>query len=360
MGSSHKEESFLKIGRRLGLVAALAVVGLGLTACSNSQSKDGNKSSSSKENISAALVTDVGGVDDKSFNQSGWEGLQRWGKKNGLKKGVNGYNYAQSNSDADFVPNINKLVQAKYKTIFGTGYKLVSAMKNAAKANPKTNFVIIDDVIKGDNVASVTFKDNEAAFLAGVAAAKTTKTKKVGFIGGQHGLVIDRFEAGYRQGVAAIDQSIKVDVKYADSFAKPDVGQALAKAMFNNNEDVIYQAAGGTGSGVFSAAKNEISKKKVWVIGVDRDQEDEGKYSGGNLTLTSTLKGVGNVIEKMATSVQNNKFPGGKTSVYGLKEKGVDLTKGHLSADAWKTVEDYKQQIIDGKIKVVERPSQLK
>lgn len=350
----------MKLGRKFSLIAVLMMVGIGLTACGNNQSKSGNKNNSSKDNISAALVTDVGGVDDKSFNQSGWEGLERWGKKNGLKKGVNGYNYAQSNSDADFAPNINKLVQAQYKTIFGTGYKLVSAIKSAAKANPKTNFVIIDDVIKADNVASVTFKDNEAAFLAGVAAAKTTKTKKVGFIGGQRGLVIDRFEAGYRQGVAAVDKSIKVDVKYADSFAKPDVGQALAKAMFNNDEDIIYQASGGTGSGVFSAAKNEIKKKKVWVIGVDRDQEDEGNYSGGNLTLTSTLKGVGTVVEKMATSVQKNKFPGGKVSTYGLKEKGVDLTKGHLSSDALKAVENYRQQIIDGKIKVVERPSQLK
>lgn len=195
----------MKLGRKFSLIAVLMVVGIGLTACGNNQSKSGNKNNSSKDNISAALVTDVGGVDDKSFNQSGWEGLERWGKKNGLKKGVNGYNYAQSNSDADFAPNINKLIQAKYKTIFGTGYKLVSAIKSAAKANPKTNFVIIDDVIKADNVASVTFKDNEAAFLAGVAAAKTTKTKKVGFIGGQRGLVIDRFEAGYRQGVAAVD-----------------------------------------------------------------------------------------------------------------------------------------------------------
>ncbi|BDR58728.1 BMP family lipoprotein [Xylocopilactobacillus apicola] len=349
----------MKIGRKLGVFASIAVVSLALVAC-GSKSNNSSKNTSGKANISAALVTDVGGVDDKSFNQSGWEGLQKWGKKNGLKKGVGGYDYAQSNSDAEFTPNINKLVQAKYKTIIGTGYKLVNSMSNAAKANPKTNFVIIDDVISGKNVASVTFKDNEAAFLAGVAAAKTTKTKKVGFIGGQHGQVIDRFEAGYRQGVAAVDKSIKVDVKYAESFNKPDVGQAIAKAMFNNNEDIIYQAAGGTGAGVFTAAKNEIGKKKVWVLGVDRDQTEEGKYSGGNLTLASTLKGVGNVVEKMATSVQDNKFPGGKTSVYGLKDKGVDLTKGNLSEGAWKSVQDYKQQVIDGKIKVVEKSSQLK
>ncbi|MHA3065463.1 BMP family lipoprotein [Lacticaseibacillus saniviri] len=347
----------MKFGRKLGVLAMLAAATVVLVACGGKQAGQSGKSDAKH---SVALVTDGGGVDDKSFNQSGWEGLEKWGKKNGLKKGVGGYNYAQSNSDADFTPNINKLIQAKYATIFGIGYKLESAIKNAAKANPKTQFVIIDDVIDAKNVASVTFKDNEAAYLAGVAAAKTTKTNKVGFIGGQHGAVIDRFEAGFRQGVAAVNKKITVDVKYADSFTKPDVGQALANAMFNNDEDVIYQAAGGTGAGVFSAAKNQIKKKKVWVIGVDLDQNNEGKYDGGNLTLTSTLKGVGTVVEKLADEAKKDKFPAGKTEVYGLKEKGVDLTRGNMSDDAWKAVQDYKQQIIDGKITVFNKPSELK
>jgi basic membrane protein A len=352
----NEEEIFLKLSKRIGLIASIAAVGLTLAACGNNNK---NAGSAKTTKYSAALVTDGGGVDDKSFNQSGWEGLEAWGKKNGLKKGVGGYNYAQSNSDADFTPNINKLIQAKYQTIFGIGYKLESAIKNAAKANPKTNFVIIDDVIPAKNVASVTFKDNEGAFLAGVAAAKTTKTKKVGFIGGVHSAVIDRFEAGFRQGVAAVDKNISVDVKYANDFSKPDVGQALANAMFNNDEDVIYQAAGGTGAGVFSAAKNQIKKKKVWVIGVDQDQTAEGQYKGGNLTLTSTVKGVGTAMEKLADDAKDGKFPGGKTTVYGLKEKGVSLTKGNLSAAAWKSVQDYQKKIIDGSLKVAEKPSQL-
>ena len=248
------------------------VLGISLVGCG---SKTGNHSK--KVNISAALVTDGGGVDDRSFNQNGWEGLEDWGQKNHLKKGIGGYNYAQSNSDADFTSNINKLIQAKYQTIIGIGYKLQTAITNAAKNNPNTNFVLIDAVAPGKNVASVTFRDNEGAFLAGVAAAKTTKTKRVGFIGGIRSEVMDRVEAGYRQGVAAIDKSIQVDVKYAESFSKPDVGQALAQAMFNNQVDVIFQGSGGTGNGVFSAAKNVIKHQKVWVIGSDRDQTAEGK-----------------------------------------------------------------------------------
>nr|WP_125703625.1 BMP family protein [Lacticaseibacillus daqingensis] len=340
------------------MIALVAVTATVLGACGSKQTSDTKGKTDPKHSV--ALVTDGGGVDDKSFNQSGWEGLEKWGKKHDLVKGVGGYNYAQSNSDADFTPNINKLIQAKYAMIVGTGYKLVSAITKASKANPDTKFLIIDDVVNRKNVASVTFKDNEGAFLAGVAAAKTTKTNKVGFVGGMHSEVIDRFEAGFRQGVATVNPKIEVDIQYVGDFSKPAIGQSLASAMFNNNVDVIYHAAGGSGAGVFSAAKNVIKSKKVWVIGVDQDQTAEGKYSGGNLTLTSTIKGVGTAINKVADAAMDGKFPGGKTTVYGLKENGVSLVKGNMSADAWKSVQEYKQQIIDGKITVAEKPADLK
>lgn len=346
----------MKFTSKVATTVAVAALTLVLGACGNSKSSNSGKTDQAH---SVALVTDGGGIDDKSFNQSEWEGLQKWGKKHNLVKGIGGYNYAQSDSDADFTPNVNKMIQAKYKTIIGSGYKLDKTITAAAKQNPKTNFVIIDDVINRPNVASATFRDNQAAFLAGVAAAETTKTKKVGFVGGVHGQVIDRFEAGFRQGVAAVNKNIKVDVKYANSFSKPDVGQALAEAMFNNNEDVVYQAAGGTGAGVFSAAKNAIKSKKVWVIGVDRDQTAEGKYKGGNLTLTSTVKGVDIAVQDLADAAMKNKFPGGKTKVYGLKDNGVRLTRGNMSAKAWAKVQEFKQKIVKGQIKVAERPSEL-
>ena len=349
----------MKLLQKVGTIASIAVVGFSLVGCGSSKSNT-TKSTSSKKTMTAALVTGNGGVDDKSYNQSGWEGLVAWGKKNGLKKGVNGYNYAPSDSDADFTTNINKLIQAKYQVVIGIGYKLKNAIQSASESHPNTNFILIDENVKQKNVASVTFQDNEAAFLVGVAAAKSTKTKKVGFIGGQRSSVLEHFEAGYTQGVHSVDKSIKVDVKYAESFTKPDVGQALAQAMFNNDTDVIYQAAGSTGNGVFTAAKNQIKKKKVWVIGADRDQTEEGKYSGGSLTLTSSLKGVAHVVEELLTAAQNDRFPGGKLSHYGLKDQGVGIARGNLTDDAWKTVQDYKKQIIDGKIKVVEARDQLK
>ena len=254
-------------------IAATLMLGTVLVGCGN-----GN-SGSEKVKHTAALVTDGGSIDDKSFNQSAWEGLEAWGKENKLEKGVNGYNYAQSNSDADFTPNINKLIKAKYSTIFGIGYKLAPAIKKTAKQNPKTNFVIIDDVVPGKNVASVTFKSEQSSFLAGVAAAETTKTNKVGFLGGVKSDVITTFEKGFIQGVHAVNPKITVDVKYAGSFTKADLGQSMATAMYNNGEDVIFHAAGGTGAGAFTAAKNLAKNgKKVWVIGVDQDQKWQGRY----------------------------------------------------------------------------------
>ncbi|MDD6171183.1 MAG: BMP family protein [Ligilactobacillus ruminis] len=328
-------------------IAATLMLGTVLVGCGN-----GN-SGSEKVKHTAALVTDGGSIDDKSFNQSAWEGLEAWGKENKLEKGVNGYNYAQSNSDADFTPNINKLIKAKYSTIFGIGYKLAPAISKTAKQNPKTNFVIIDDVVSGKNVASVTFKSEQSSFLAGVAAAETTKTNKVGFLGGVKSDVITTFEKGFIQGVHAVNPKITVDVKYAGSFTKADLGQSMANAMYNNGEDVIFHAAGGTGSGVFTAAKNLAKNgKKVWVIGVDQDQKADGAYKGGNVTLASAVKEVGNAAKDIANKAMKDKFPGGKVVTYDLKSKGVDLVNDNMSDSAWKVVQQYEQKIIKGDLTV--------
>ena len=328
-------------------IAATLMLGTVLVGCGN-----GN-SGSEKVKHTAALVTDGGSIDDKSFNQSAWEGLEAWGKENKLEKGVNGYNYAQSNSDADFTPNINKLIKAKYSTIFGIGYKLAPAIKKTAKQNPKTNFVIIDDVVSGKNVASVTFKSEQSSFLAGVAAAETTKTNKVGFLGGVKSDVITTFEKGFIQGVHAVNPKITVDVKYAGSFTKADLGQSMATAMYNNGEDVIFHAAGGTGAGAFTAAKNLAKNgKKVWVIGVDQDQKADGAYKGGNVTLAYAVKEVGNAAKDIANKAMKDKFPGGKIVTYDLKSKGVDLVNDNMSDSAWKVVQQYKQKIIKGDLTV--------
>ena len=340
----------------LGLVAVAAV---GLAACGNRSSR--NAASSSDVKTKAAIVTDTGGVDDKSFNQSAWEGLQDWGKEHNLSKDK-GFTYFQSTSEADYANNLQQAA-GSYNLIFGVGFALHNAVEEAAKEHSDLNYVLIDDVIKDqkNNVVSVTFADNESAYLAGVAAAKTTKTKQVGFVGGQESEVISRFEAGFKAGVASVDSSIKVQVDYAGSFGDNAKGKTIAAAQYAAGADVVYQVAGGTGAGVFAEAKslNESrpENEKVWVIGVDRDQEAEGKYTSkdgkeSNFVLVSTLKQVGTTVKDISNKAEKGEFPGGQVIVYSLKDKGVDLAVTNLSEEGKKAVEDAKAKILDGSVKV--------
>jgi basic membrane protein A and related proteins len=354
-----KYVSLLALG--LGVTTILAACGGTKTAPSSASSAT---TAATDDNFTVGMVTDVGGVDDKSFNQSAWEGLVAWGEENGKTKGVDGYDYIQSNADSEFVTNLNTAVNSNFDLIIGIGYKLQPAMQDVAKQNPDTKFAIIDAVITGENTVSVSFKDNEAAFLAGVAAAKTTKTNQVGFIGGQEGTVIDRFEAGFVAGVKSVNPDVAVKVEYVGSFGDAAGGKSKAAAMYASGIDVIYQAAGDSGNGVFSEAKDIVKadpSKEIWVIGVDRDQTEEGKLTlddgtERNLTLTSTLKGVGAATKDIATKTMNGEFPAGEVMTFGLAEDGVNLTDGQLTDDALKAVNDAKQQILDGTITVPEAP----
>ncbi|WP_303975075.1 BMP family protein, partial [Streptococcus merionis] len=256
----------------LGLAA---VATLTLAACGSRTAKNSSSSSSDETALNVAVVTDVGGVDDRSFNQSAWEGLQEWGKENGLSKD-NGFTYFQSNSESEYVTNLDSAVSGGYNLVFGIGFALETAIAEAADNNPDTHFAIVDSVVADkDNVVSIGFADHEASYLAGVAAAKTTKTNHVGFIGGMEGVVIDRFHAGFVEGVKSVNPDIKITVDYAGSFVDAAKGQTIAAAQYAAGADVIFHASGGTGNGVFAAAKaiNETTNEadKVWVIGVDRD-----------------------------------------------------------------------------------------
>lgn len=343
----------------LGLTLTLAACGGGGNDKTDGSKAAGNDAASSTDDYTAALVTDLGGVDDKSFNQSAWEGLTEWGEENGKEK-TKEYQYYQSNSDSEFIPNLNTAIDAGFKTIFGIGFKLQPAIDEVAAANPDTQFVIIDDIIEDkDNVASVIFKDHEASYLAGVAAAKTTKTNKIGFVGGMEGTVIGRFEAGFVAGVASVNPDIKVDVQYAASFGDAAKGKSIAAVMYKSGVDIIFHASGDTGQGVFSEAIDLMATKPenpLWVIGVDRDQDAEGEYADGNVTLTSTLKGVGAALKDIAEKSQAGNFPGGELMTYGLADGGVDLTDGYLTDDVKAEVEKAKEAIIAGDVEVPEAP----
>lgn len=348
----------MKMNKKFVGLGLAAVALLSLAACSRSSE------SKSESSVRAAIVTDTGGVDDRSFNQSAWEGLLAWGKENKFKKDSE-YTYFQSKSESDYSNNLDSANDKGYNLVFGIGYALHDAIEEASDTYSDTNYVIIDDVVEGkDNVASVLFADNEGAYLAGIAAAKQTKTNKVGFVGGVKSDTITRFETGFKEGVASVNKDIKVEVQYVGSYDDAAKGQTIAASMYSGGADVVYHAAGGSGKGVFSQAKeiNEgldaNSDEKVWVIGVDRDQSADGNYKSkdgkdANFVLTSTIKQVGTVVKDISNDqLDGKKFPGDTTKTYGLKDKGVDIVTTNLSDDTKKAVEQAKQDIIDGKLTV--------
>ena len=304
-------------------------------------------------------------MDDRSFNQSAWEGLTAWGEENGLSENTD-YTYFQSASESDYVTNLDSAVSGGYNLVFGIGFALESAIAEVAPNNPDTNYVIVDSVVADqDNVVSVGFADHEASYLAGVAAAKSTKTNHIGFIGGMEGVIIDRFEAGFVAGAKSVNPDIKITVDYAGSFADAAKGQTLAAAQYAAGADVIFHASGGTGNGVFAAAKSENETRneadKVWVIGVDRDQSAEGTYTSkdgkeSNFVLASTLKEVGTSVKDIANKALAGEFPGGEVLQFTLADGGVDLAETNLSEDASTAVADAKQAILDGKVTVPETP----
>ena len=247
------------------------------------------------------MVTDTGGVDDKSFNSSAWKGIQEYGKANGLEKGDGGFDYLQSVDASEYEANLNRLVRRDFDLVYGIGFLLKDAIETIAQQHPDNMFGLVDEESDVANVASIMFKEQEGAFLAGVAAALMTKSNKIGFVGGMDIPVIERFHAGFVDGVAAVNPDIKVDVQYTGNFDKAEDGKAAANRMYTSGVDIIFHAAGGTGNGVFSEAKERKTSDNnayVWVIGVDSDQYEEGKVGDDNITLTSMLKRVDLAVVK--------------------------------------------------------------
>ena len=353
------------MNKKLVGLGVVSLAALTFAACSSRTSNSSSSSESSDSAVKAAIITDVGGVDDRSFNQSAWEGLTAWGEENGLKENTD-YTYFQSASESDYVTNLDSAVSGGYNLIFGIGFALESAIAEVAPNNPDTKFVIVDSVVADqDNVVSVGFADHEASYLAGVAAAKSTKSNHIGFIGGMEGVIIDRFEAGFVAGAKSVNPDIKVTIDYAGSFADAAKGQTLAAAQYAAGADVIFHASGGTGNGVFAAAKAENETRneadKVWVIGVDRDQSAEGDFTSkdgkdSNFVLASTLKEVGTSVKDIANKALAGEFPGGEILQFTLADGGVDLVETNLSDEASEAVATAKKAILDGEVSVPEKP----
>lgn len=343
----------MKKAVKLSLFMLLAF-SLVLAACGNNSSKPAasggseGEASGTASSVKIGMVTDTGGVNDKSFNQTSWEALQALSKDKGVK-----VEYLQSKSEADYQPNLNQFVKDGYNLTWGIGFALQSALTDIAKQNADSNFAIIDAAVDAPNVESVLFSENEGSFLVGVIAGKMTKSNKIGFVGGMDSPTIKKFEKGFKAGIEAVNPNAQFTAVYASGFDKPDEGKAAAATLYNDGADIIFQAAGGTGTGVFNEALDRKSQgQSVWVIGVDKDQSLE---FGDEVTLTSMMKRVDVAIKTVSQQVIDGTFKGGTTTTLGLKEDGVgvaDTSSKNVPQDVLDLVQSYKEKIVSGEITV--------
>jgi len=318
--------------RRL-LLAAIAAAAFALPAAA--------------EDFKPAVVFDTGGKFDKSFNEAAYNGAEKFKKETGI-------NYAEFEitNDTQREQALRKLAQRGATVIVGTGFAQAPAMKTVAAEFPKVKFVIIDDVVDLPNVQSVVFKEHEGSFLVGVLAAMASKTGKVGFVGGMDIPLIRKFECGYVQGVKYINPNDEVLQNMTgttdDAWNDPTKGGELARSQFDRGADVVYAAAGGTGLGVYQAAKDAGKL----AIGVDSNQN----YLHPGTMLTSMMKRVDlATYNAFKTAKEGTWKPG--VQVLGLKEEGVDWAyddnnKPLITADMKTKVDAAKQGIIAGSIQV--------
>ena len=353
-------------------VAALVLALMMVVSGCGSSSSDGTSGSSNggqgggKSDVRPALVLDVGGLGDQSFNDSAYKGLKK--AKKDFSLGKNETQYLESSSPTDYQDNLTQLADAGYTPVFAIGFLMTDAVNKVAKQYPDTNFAIVDSVAKGKNVASLVFREQEGSYLAGVVAGMMTQQKTkytdpsnkvVGFLGGQQSDLIGKFQAGYQAGVKSVCPDCKVLVQYAgstpDAFNDPAKGKEISLQMHNQGADIIYHAAGATGAGLFDAA----TEQKFFAIGVDQDQ---AKTNPKAPILTSVVKRVDNAVYDTIKKSRNGKFPGGQVVDSGLKENGISLAPyGKFDSVVPQKVKDQvdkaKQGIISGKIKVPTKPT---
>ncbi len=296
-----------------------------------------------------ALVYDAGGKFDRSFNQSAYEGAERFKKDTGLA-----YIDVQAVSSVQGEQVMRNLARKGVNLIAAIGFTHAQQVQMVAKEFPKTKFVIIDGSANGANVSSILFKEQEGSYLVGVAAGLATKTKKLGFIGGIDVPLIRAFACGYIQGAKSVDNKIELIQNIvgttASAWNDPAKGSELARSQMERGADVIFPAAGGSGMGALQATK----EKGKLGIGVDSNQN----YLFPGVMLTSMVKRVDNAVYDNFMQLKNGTWKAGVTNL-GLKEGGVDwaLDKDNravISAEMEKRINTAKQDILSGKVKVVD------
>lgn len=329
----------MKLKKMTALGAAIILTLSSLVGCGN------NKTETKEEKtIKIGMVSDVGGINDESFNQSAWEGLQKAKEDLGVEVKV-----IESKQASEYVGNIETLADQGIDLIIGVGNTMADAIKSQAENYPDQSFAIIDETYDQipSNVTPILFKENEASYLTGLIAGKMTKTNKVGFIGGMENTVISRFQYGYMAGVKEANKDAQVNVQYAGTFSDAAKGKSIANQMYSNGSDIILSAAGATGIGAIESAKEQ----NKYAIGVDKDQSSLAPEN----ILTSALKKVDVGVYDTVKDFVDGKLAGGKEKIYGIDQDGVGIpesTRNLVSEDIIKYVDEMSTKVKNGDIKV--------
>ncbi len=349
-----------KWSKLVALTLALALVGALAGGCAKEEPTEPVAPEAPTTDVKAAMVTDVGGLGDKSFNDLSYAGLQRAEEELGVEIQV-----LESKEQTDYENNITQLVNAGFNPIFAVGFLMTDSVIKLAPQYTDVTFGGIDIFFEepvAENVIGLNFKEQEAAYLAGVVAGMlTTRTdvddrindkKVVGFVGGMEVPAVQRFKIGFEAGVKSVDPAIEVKAVYTGSFTDMQKGAETAKAMIESGADIIFAAAGQTGAGSFTACQDE----GALFIGVDADQYNT-LTNPGDTIITSAIKRVDNAVFDTIKAAVDGTMAGGSNMVFGLAEEGVGLAEWHewdgkMPDDIKAAVEKATADIVAGSVTV--------
>jgi basic membrane protein A and related proteins len=337
----------------LVLLAAL-VLAVGAAACGgDDEGEDGTPAetgaatdTAAEEPIQVGLVTDIGGLNDRGFNELANQGLEDAIAQLGVEGRV-----LESKSDADYIPNLSELAESGFALIVTNGFLMGDATRQAAESFPDTNFAIIDFGYSEEealpNLQGLVFREQETGCLVGVIAALTSESGTISTVGGQKIPPVDRFIAGYQACAMEANPDIELLNAYSQEFVATAPCKEIALDQIANGSDVVFQVAGGCGLGALDAAKEQ----GVWGIGVDKDQAFLGDH-----ILTSAVKRVDVAVFTAYEAQANGTFEGGGVTVFGLAEDGVGLgeVSDEVPQDVLDTAEDFRQRILDGELELPE------
>ncbi len=311
------------------------LIALLLAGCSNSQQEK------AQDDYRIGILLSDAGLGDESFNDSAFKGLEKARDELGIL-----FDYKEA-PDGNYEERLEELVAEKYNIIIGLGFSVQEALEKTAKKYPDQQFVLIDGQSDVANITSITFKEQEGSFLLGMVAAMTSKTGKIGFIGGADVPVIHHFENGFIEGAKYYNPNIEIISEYAGSFDDTDAGAAIAERYIKNKVDFIYHAAGFTGFGAIKKAE----EMGIYAAGVDIDQF----YIAEKTVVTSMLKNVDQAVFKMAKTLDEEGKISEKSFSFGLADNGVglaDIRVIKLTPEQQAALEKAKEDIVSGKIKV--------